>query len=245
MRRPTKMLLMTSRKDRDYDRKEAGGRDYENRPRESSGTFREPEDRFRDRRGREHYDNGRFAPARNEGGGIYGSRYPREPYYPPIYQRGGEGGSAMNRIGFAVSGEAEHLPDQYRQREFAEEAQESDEIAPRRGSRRMGFAAGQEDGVSQEEAQEWARGMENEDGTTGPHWTMEQTKQVQAQNGIDCDPVEFYLAMNMMYSDYMKAAKKLGVNKVDFYACMAKAFLDDKDAGPDKLRRYFHYVVGV
>ena len=32
--------------------------------------------------------------------------------------------------------------------------------------------------------------------------------------------------------------------KVDFYACMAKAFLDDKDAGPDKIGRYFEYVVG-
>lgn len=93
-------------------------------------------------------------------------------------------------------------------------------------------------------AEKRASKMQNEDGTQGPHWTMELTKQVQAQQSIECDPIEFFLAMNMMYSDYVKVAKKLGVNNVDFYSCMAKAFLDDKDAGPDKLERYFEYVVG-
>ena len=150
----------------------------------------------------------------------------------------------MNKIGFAINGEAEHLPDEYRQMEYSPEPYSGNEMAPRKGSRMMGHASSGEDSMSPEEAREWARGMENEDGTQGPHWTMEQTKQVQAQQGIECNPVEFYLAMNMMYSDYLKVAKKLGVNKVDFYACMAKAFLDDKDAGPGKLRRYFEYVAG-
>ena len=46
-----------------------------------------------------------------------------------------------------------------------------------------------------------------------------------------------------MYSDYMPVAKKLGVNNMDFYTQMAKAFLDDKDALPDKLARYYEYIV--
>ncbi len=55
---------------------------------------------------------------------------------------------------------------------------------------------------------------------------------------------EFFVAMNMMYSDYCKVFRKFGVgDKVDFYACMAKAFLDDKDAHTDKLARYYEYVV--
>ena len=48
----------------------------------------------------------------------------------------------------------------------------------------------------------------------------------------------------MIYSDYVKVAKKFGVgDKIDFYVDMAKAFLDDKDAGPDKLAKYYKYIV--
>lgn len=65
----------------------------------------------------------------------------------------------------------------------------------------------------------------------------------QTGKGIDCEPLQFWITMNMIYSDYVKVAKKLGMNNVDFYACMAKAFLDDKDAQPDKLARYYEYVV--
>ena len=32
-------------------------------------------------------------------------------------------------------------------------------------------------------------------------------------------------------------------DKIDFYVDMAKAFLDDKDAGPDKLVKYYKYIV--
>ena len=30
---------------------------------------------------------------------------------------------------------------------------------------------------------------------------------------------------------------------MDFYVYMSKAFLDDKDAQPDKLERYYQYIV--
>ena len=66
----------------------------------------------------------------------------------------------------------------------------------------------------------------------------------QAQRGIECDPAEFWAALNLIYSDYVKVAKKFNVgSNIDFYVDMAKAFLDDKDAGPDKLAKYFQYVV--
>ena len=48
--------------------------------------------------------------------------------------------------------------------------------------------------------------------------------------------------MNMMYSDYCKAAEKVNANSVDFYAYMARAFLEDKDAQPDKLERYYRCI---
>ena len=102
---------------------------------------------------------------------------------------------------------------------------------------------GHVDKLTAPKAEEITRKMVNEDGSKGAHWNMDQTKQVMEQRGIQCDPVEFYIAMNMMYSDYYPVAKKLNVNSVEFYADMAKAFLDDKDAGNDKLAKYFAYVV--
>lgn len=89
----------------------------------------------------------------------------------------------------------------------------------------------------------WVNEMENADGSRGPHWTMEQTKQVAQQQGITCDPLEFFVAMNMMYSDYCKVAKKNNCSTTEFYADMAKAFLDDKDAKEDKLARYYEFIV--
>ena len=92
-------------------------------------------------------------------------------------------------------------------------------------------------------ADEWTREMKNEDGTTGPHWSFDQAKQLMAGKGYNFDPVEFWAALNMMYSDYCKVAKKHNVNTVDFYAGLAEAFLKDKDAGEGKLRKYYEYVV--
>lgn len=99
---------------------------------------------------------------------------------------------------------------------------------------------------NREMAQEWVHGMKNTDGTTGPHWTMEKTEEVRAQRGINCEPLAFWVAMNMIYSDYAKVAEKINANSIDFYAYMAKAFLEDKDTrnqGGEKLARYYKYVV--
>lgn len=97
--------------------------------------------------------------------------------------------------------------------------------------------------LTKAQAAAWVGSMKNADGTHGGHWSMEQTEAVRKQRGIECDPVMFYAAMNMMYSDYCKAAEKTGAVSVDFYAYMAKAFLDDEDAAPDKLARYYYCVV--
>lgn len=49
MKRSTRMMLMSSGSNRRYN----DGRSYDNY---------DVDDKFRDRRGREHYDNGRYAP---------------------------------------------------------------------------------------------------------------------------------------------------------------------------------------
>ncbi len=94
------------------------------------------------------------------------------------------------------------------------------------------------------DAREWTAHMENTDGTTGPHWPMEQTTAVMVSKGYHFDPAVWYAAMNMVYSDYFSVAKKHGINTVEFFADMAEAFLGDKDAdGPEeKISAYYHCI---
>ena len=99
--------------------------------------------------------------------------------------------------------------------------------------------------ITKEKAQKWTKQMKNSDGSTGAHWDFAQTKALGEKLGINVDPVEFYVAVNMMYSDYCGVAKKFGLDTADFYGHMAKAFLEDKDAAPDKLKNYFEEVVGL
>lgn len=89
------------------------------------------------------------------------------------------------------------------------------------------------------EVSEWMESMVNEDGTTGGHWTVAQTNTIPHTIPDEC----WNAAMNMMYSDYYGVAVAHSVNSVDFYADMAKAFVEDKDASDNKLAKYYCYVV--
>ena len=86
-----------------------------------------------------------------------------------------------------------------------------------------------------EEAKEYVAGMDNKDGSHGEHWTLAQVESYMASKPEynDLDPVCFYVALNMMYSDYYTPTKS-----VDSYAQMAASFLRDKDAPADKMQRY-------
>ena len=84
---------------------------------------------------------------------------------------------------------------------------------------------------TREDAEKWVSHMENEDGTTGPHWSMGQTDAVSNVAGVHVDKLTFWAFLNMMYSDYYSVAAKYGIYRPEFYADLAKAFLMDKDAG--------------
>ena len=97
-----------------------------------------------------------------------------------------------------------------------------------------------------ETAMQWAERMQNADGSTGPHWTMEQTSAVADASGAGHGIPQwvFGVTMNMMYSDYYPVAVEFGLNRPEFYAALAKAFLLDKDGpGPEeKLCAYYRCI---
>lgn len=97
---------------------------------------------------------------------------------------------------------------------------------------------------TQKTARKWVERMENEDGTTGAHWTKEQTEAVRKASGREYPACIWWAAMNMCYSDYYGVAVKHGVNKPEFYADLADAFLDDKDAdgAEEKISAYYHCI---
>lgn len=262
MKMATKMLLMRSGGDTErkrYEMNDGGDMRYRYEGGEMPRGMDEPESKFRDRRGREHYDDGRYAPMRNEMHGDrerrfeytekrndYGDEHRepemRTPYIPPYYSPEPQ----QRRIGFALEGSdggrKNETGGNYRMSVHYPQMHEMEHRGG--GSMEKGYADSKEPmPFTRETAEKWMRKLKNEDGTTGAHWPFEKTKQVMTQKSIDCDPVEFYAAMNMMYSDYAKVAKMLGMNTVDFYVEMAKAFLDDKDAGPGKIAKYYEYVV--
>lgn len=80
--------------------------------------------------------------------------------------------------------------------------------------------------------------MKNEDGSTGGHWTLEQTTSVAKSNGIDFSKFNEYdwnYVMNMMYSDYYGAV----ANDTSSYVRLALKFLQDKDAKEGKAYCYY------
>lgn len=98
---------------------------------------------------------------------------------------------------------------------------------------------------TEDDAKAWTAKMENEDGTTGAHWTMEQTDAVANVAGVHVGKLTFWACLNMMYSDYYSVAAKYGLDRPEFYADLAKAFLMDKDAGgaEAKMAEYYHGIV--
>lgn len=98
-----------------------------------------------------------------------------------------------------------------------------------------------------ETAMQWAANMQNADGTTGPHWSMDQTSAIADGMGVqetDIPRWAWGVTMNMMYSDYYPVAVEFGLNRPEFYAALAKAFLLDKDGpGPEqKLMAYYEHI---
>lgn len=91
--------------------------------------------------------------------------------------------------------------------------------------------------VDEHTARMWVQRMDG-----GEHFKPEQVEQFRNAICPECERWEYYVAMNAMYSDHCESMKKLGMDKPEAYAHLAKDFLVDKDAGPHKLRKYMETI---
>lgn len=102
---------------------------------------------------------------------------------------------------------------------------------------------------NEEHARKAVMKMENEDGTRGQHWSLEETSALASQYGISLsgkfNRYDWYVALNMVYSDYYKVLLNItGSNNVKHYVEFAKAWLNDKDIDEGKMWYYYQYVMG-
>lgn len=219
--------------------------------------------RRRDSRGR-YMEGGEMARMAYDGGNEMAYRPWPEPHIPPYLDTPGMNYRAeaepsrmrdsnvvnirdyqdKRLIGFGMAGENEMEGDmrQYGRR------YDPNRMTASHGQRKhyeMGGAEGEEDGehLTREKAEKWAKSMKSEDGKPGPRWPYNEIKQYAANFGVQGEEVvDFFAVMNALYSDYCKVAKKYGVDKVDFWADLAKAFMHDKDAVPDKVMAYYECI---
>ena len=187
-----------------------------------------------------------------DGPRMTGMPWPGYPHMPPMggYDDGPEARRRRDRRGRYAGPDDDNEDDEEERRprmhggsRYGDIYAEGTIYAPGAMNRTMDRTkAGNYGKVDEHKAQEWTRRMKNADGSSGPHYKAEQAEQIRAAQCPHCDRWEFFVALNMMYSDYCEVAKKLGMDKPDFYAHMAKAFIDDDDAGEHKLAKYMETI---
>lgn len=92
--------------------------------------------------------------------------------------------------------------------------------------------------ISPAEAEVYVKAMR----PAGQNWTYKQVKEYLATKGITERVTDYYLVMNMVFNDYQKTAQLFNIqNDVEFYFSLARDFIEDVDAKPFKVERYFEY----
>lgn len=97
--------------------------------------------------------------------------------------------------------------------------------------------------VDEHTARMWVQKMKQPPGGKPmPAFKPEESEALRKTHCPQCDMWEFFVALNMRYSDEFEVAKKFGLDRPDYYAALAKSFLEDDDAGPHKLRKYMTII---
>lgn len=74
----------------------------------------------------------------------------------------------------------------------------------------------------------------------GQNWSLKQVREYLATKGITEDCTYYYLVMNMAYNDYYSTAAMFGLQSdPEFFYSIAKDFIEDADAKPFKVEKYF------
>lgn len=228
-----------SRRDSGYDRgrMEHDRRDYD---RDRRDYDRNMQDSRRDRSGydreRRDYDGGRR--------GDYGRRYERD------YSREYDGRPEyMDDRGRDHYSNGRYAPERKSYREYdGDEDEYFFKVKGKFGRKEEmeGMRRGMPDfkKMDEETAKKWVSGMENADGTHGPHWKPEEVKQLLQQKDVNADFWPLYAALNAEYSDRSEVNKKHGVNRIEFYLDSVMAFwFHDEDAVRNKVTAYYECVV--
>lgn len=91
--------------------------------------------------------------------------------------------------------------------------------------------------------------MENEDGSRGEHWSLEETTSIANQYGINLkgekyNKYDWYVALNMIRSDYYRAVVTMTSSyHIKYFVELAKAWLNDKDIEEGKMWYYYCYIM--
>lgn len=104
--------------------------------------------------------------------------------------------------------------------------------------------------LTDEEKQEWVDNLQNADGTVGPTFSKEQAASIAKKVGAKYDgynEMDFYLVLNMVYSDMCEALSKAGANadSPTTYGYIALSWLEDADSykPEEHLARYYEHIV--
>lgn len=74
----------------------------------------------------------------------------------------------------------------------------------------------------------------------GQRWSLEQVRNLLKSKGITENCVNWYLVMNMVYNDNMNTASMVGMqDDENFFFSLACDFINDPDAKPFKVEKYF------
>lgn len=191
-------------------------------------------------RNRRRHQNGRFAPTQEDRMEVIDymprSGEPEDRYNGPRYRDEGYrmgGGYRMNEEGNRMVGfdGGRMYDDGYSMRMHGGGEGESKTM--------MGHADSMEHGskhLDPHTAKKWVEAM-------GECFTMEETMEALKKRKCKCEPLEFWVIVNAMKSDYPKLAAKYGTDHLDFYADMAVEWLEDRDAKPGKAMNYYQNVV--
>ena len=86
--------------------------------------------------------------------------------------------------------------------------------------------------LNEKKAKEWVGNM-----IPLARWTMEETNKVREENKVDIPAIDFYVLMNMLYTDY---SKTLGDN-AETYIKLSKDWYFDDDVSKDGSEKLYCY----